>query len=238
MRLIPLFVLAWLAMLLAFVVSVALRGGVRQADPRRYRPRASHRPPGTRFDDAPREGGGAAADAPTDFFTGAALDPDGAIVRCDDCRALYHPDTVAMLAEHNGGRCASCGGTTLLPVGRRWSRRDEARADRARALVVEPSTPADFDAALGRLVTLDAEVVRALPAPMTAVPALLVRAAGGVELRLAFVGDALRGRRGRAHVLGLLGSRVRARGLLLRDEAHGWRLLATDPSMVRETAGP
>jgi hypothetical protein len=240
MRLIPLFVIAWLALLLAFAVSVALRGGVRHADPRRYRPRASHRPAGTRFDDAPPAGDAAPADAdaPTDFFTGAALDPDGAIVRCDDCRALYHPDTVAMLAVHNGGRCASCGGTALLPVGRRWSRRDETRTDRARALVAEPSTPEDFEAALGRLVTVDAEVVRALPARAAALPSLLVRASGGVELRLAFVGDALRGRRGRAHVLGLLGSRIRARGLLLRDEAHGWRLLAIDPSMVRETTGP
>jgi hypothetical protein len=238
MRLIPVFVLAWLVVLLAFAVSVAMRGGVRHADPRRYKPRASHRSAGTRFDDATPAGDEAPAgtDAPTDFFTGATLDPDGAIVRCDDCRALYHPDTVAMLAEHNGGRCASCGGAALHPLGRRWSRRDAARADRSHALVAEPSTPEGFEAALGRLVTVDAEVVRALPAPAAAVPALLVRASGGVELRLAFVGDAVRGRRGRAHVLGLLGSRIRARGLLLRDEAHGWRLLAIDPSMVREAA--
>ena len=116
-------------------------------------------------------------------------------------------------------------------------RRYKPRADdRSRALVVEPSTAEQFAAAIGRLVTVEIEVVRALPAAPAAVPTLLGRTAGGIGLRLAFVGPAVRGRRGRAHVLGLLGSRVRARGLLLADEAHGLKLLATDPSMVVELA--
>ena len=239
-RVLPVFVLAWLALLLVLAVSLANRGGVRRDDARRYRPRASHRTAGTRFDDAPSgqagEGDGRAADpdAPTDFFTGAALDPDGTIVRCEDCRALYHPETVAMLAEHNAGRCASCGGTALRPLGGR-NRRHAARASgRERALVPEPSSPQACEAALGRLVTVEAEVLRALPGPASGAPGLLLRDAHGVELRLAFVGEAARGRRGRARALGLLGTRVRARGLLLRDEAHGLKLLAVDPSMVRE----
>lgn len=244
-RALPVLVLAWLAVLLVLAVSAATRGGVRQGDPRRYRPRPTHRAAGTRFDDArpgEREPGGAGmaapeADAATDFFTGAALDPDGAIVRCDDCRALYHPDTVAMLVEHNAGRCASCGGTALHPLGRRASRGD-ARAGpaRERALVPEPSSAEGYAAALGRLVTVEADVLRALPGPAAGAPGLLVRDARGIELRLAFVGDAALGRRGRARALGLLGTRIRARGLLLRDEAHGLKLLAIDPSMVREAA--
>jgi hypothetical protein len=242
-RVLPVFVLAWLALLLVIAASVATRGGVRHGDARRYKPRSTHRSAGTRFDDArpgdaaQADGRAADPDAPTDFFTGAALDPDGAIVRCEDCRALYHPDTVAMLAEHNGGRCASCGGTALHPLGRRANRRD-ARAvpGRERALVPEPSSAEGYAAALGRLVTVEADVLRALPGPATGAPGLLVRDARGVELRLAFVGDAARGRRGRARALGLLGTRIRARGLLLRDEAHGLKLLAIDPSMVREAA--
>jgi hypothetical protein len=242
-RALPVFVLAWLAVLLVLAVSIATRGGVRPGDPRRYTPRSTHRGAGTRFDDARpgdteahAEGRVPDADAPTDFFTGAALDPDGAIVRCDDCRALYHPDTVAMLAEHNGGRCASCGGVALHPLGRRARRRDAAAGpQRARALVPEPSSREGYAAALGGLVTVEADVLRALPGPASGAPGLLIRDARGIELRLAFVGEAARGRRGRARALELLGVRVRARGLLLRDEAHGLKLLAIDPSMVRET---
>ena len=233
---VPVVVLAALLLLLAFALGAAVRGGVRRFDRRRYKPRAAHRRPDTPFDDAAGAGaapGGPDADAPTDFFTGAPLDADVAIVRCDDCRALYHPDTVAMLAEHNGGRCASCGGLSLNPLGRP---RRAARADRGRALVVEPSTAEAFATAIGRLVTVEVQMIRALPAAPGAVPTLLGRTGGGIELRLAFVGPAVRGRRGRAHVLGLLGSRVRARGLLLADEAHGLKLLATEPSMVVELA--
>ncbi len=240
-RALPVFVLAWLALLLVIAVSVATRGGVRHGDPRRYKPRPTHRTAGTRFDEArpgaagDADGRAPGPDSPTDFFTGAALDPDGAIVRCEDCRALYHPDTVAMLAGHNGGRCASCGGTGLHPLGRRAGRRDaRAGPGRERALVPEPSSAEGYAAALGRLVTVEAEVLHVLPGPATGAPGLLVRDARGIELRLAFVGDAARGRRGRARALGLLGTRVRARGLLLRDEAHGLKLLAIDPSMVRE----
>jgi hypothetical protein len=240
-RVLPVLVLSWLALLLVLAVSAATRGGVRRGDARRYRPRPTHRSAGTRFDDArageASQAGDAAADpdSPTDFFTGATLDPDGAIVRCEDCRALYHPDTVAMLAEHNAGRCASCGGTALHPLGRRASRRDAgAGPGGARALVPEPSSAEGYAAALGRLVTVEAEVLQALPGPAAGAPGLLVRDARGIELRLAFVGEAARGRRGRARALGLLGTRVRVRGLLLRDEAHGLKLLAIDPSMLRE----
>ncbi len=36
-----------------------------------------------------------------------AFDPDGTIVRRDDCRALYRPGIVEMPAAGNGGRFAS-----------------------------------------------------------------------------------------------------------------------------------
>jgi len=50
-----------------------------------------------------------------------AFDPDGTIVRCDDCRALYRPGTVEMLAGRNGGRRASCRGrSTVRSTPARW----------------------------------------------------------------------------------------------------------------------
>jgi hypothetical protein len=242
MRTLPVVILAGLILLAAILLSAATGGRVRPADPSRYKPRGTHRRSGTRFEDEPaaRAAGeaGPAADAPTDFFTGAALDPSAGIVRCDDCRALYHPDTVALLAEHNGGCCASCGGTALRPLAAgavRRGARDAAGPRRDRALVPEPTTPQAYAAALGRLVAVSGRVETRLPVRRGADPSLLVRDAWGNALRVVFVGDAFRGLRGRAFVDGLIGNAVRARGLLLRDEAHGLRLLVSDPAMVRDT---
>jgi hypothetical protein len=243
MRAFPVVILAGLVLLAALLVAAATAGRVRPADPNRYKPRGSHRKADTRFEDEPaaRSAGGGAtdarADAPTDFFTGAALDPAGGVVRCDDCRAFYHPDTVALLAEHNGGCCASCGGTALRPMARaqRPGARGAGGPRRDRALVPEPSTPEGYEAALGRLVAVSARVARRLPARRGPGPSLLAHDAHGVALRLVFVGDAFGGLRGRAFVDGLIGSDVRVRGLLGRDEAHGLRLLVADPAMVRDT---
>jgi hypothetical protein len=243
MRALPVVILAGLILLAAFLVSVATAGRVRPADPGRYRPRGTHRKASTRFDDAPAapaaDETGPAADAPTDFFTGAALDPAAGIVRCDDCRALFHPDTVALLVKHNAGCCASCGGTALRPLAAAAARRaarDAAGPRRDRALVPEPTTPQAYAAALGRLVAVSARVETRLPVRRGAPPSLLVRDAWGNALRLVFVGEAFRGLRGRAFADGLIGSPVRVRGLLLRDEAHGLRLLVSDPAMLRDAA--
>jgi hypothetical protein len=51
---------------------------------------------------------------------------------------------------------------------------------------------------------------------------------------LVFVDEAGRGLKGRAFASSLIGSGVRVRGLLLRDEAHGFRLLVSDTRMVFE----
>lgn len=250
MRAVPVLVLAGLLLLAALVFSIATRGRVRSADPRRYRPRGWHArsgaPEGSAFEDPldaqpPDAPGADDADAEagveplTDFFTGAPLDPAGAVVRCGHCRALYHPDTVAMLAEHNAGRCASCGASEL----RALARRHRARAGRgpARALVPEPASRDGYAQAIGRLAAVSGTVVRSLPARTGDWPTLLLHDACGLPLRLVFVGDAGRGLRGRAFAHGLIGIEVRARGLLLADEAFGFRMLVTDPAMVREV-GP
>jgi hypothetical protein len=241
MRAIPVFVLAGLILLAVLLVSAASAGRARSADPHRYRPRGGHRKAQTRFEDEPEPAGTRRADgpAPTDFFTGAAIDPEAGIVRCDDCRAFYHPDTVALLAEHNDGRCASCGSTALHALdAAAWRRSRRAAPDdgprRDRALVPEPSTPEAYAAAIGRMVAVSVEVGTRVPARRGADPSLLVHDARGHRLRLVFVGRAFGGLRGRARVDGLIGSAVRAHGLLLRDEAHGLRLLVSDPAMVRE----
>jgi hypothetical protein len=239
MRVVPVFLLAGLMLLAAILVAAAAGGRARPADPNRYRPRPRGKAD-TRFEDDASDPGapgatGARGEVFTDFVTGARLDPDGGVVRCDDCRACYHPDTVALLAEVNGGGCASCGSTSLRPVHEAELRRGSG-VPRDRALVPEPATPEAYAAAIGRLVTVRGSVLRSLPAQRGRGPSLLMHDAGGTPFRLAFAGEAARGLRGRAFAHGLIGCRVRLRGLLLRDEAHGLRLLVLDPAMVLEVS--
>jgi hypothetical protein len=240
-------VLAGLLVLAMLLVALASRGAARQADPSRFRPRRGHRSAKTAFDDeaAPGPADGASepdardADAATDFVTGAPLDPADGLVRCDDCRALYHPDTAALLAEVNRGRCASCGGAALRRLDPREGRRaaGAARAPREdRALVPEPADAQAFAAAVGRVVAVRGTVARTLGGARDW-PMLLLHADDGTAFRVVFVGERAKGRRGRALATGLIGARVRLRGLLLRDEAHGLRLVLPDPSMVLEV-GP
>jgi hypothetical protein len=236
---IPITVLVGLLLLVALAWTLATGGRVRAGDPHRYRPRQRHGKAPASFDDAAfageagADGPQGAGEAPTDFLTGAALDPDGPVVRCEDCRALYHPDTAAMLREHNAGACASCGGTALRPVGRHARRAHDAPRPGS-ALVAEPSTPEAWSAAIGRAASATGLVLRDPAWQPRGAPSVVVRDDAGVELRVILLGEAGRGLRGHARALGLLGSRVRVRGLLLRDEAIGLRLLVTDPAMVRE----
>jgi len=251
MRFLPVFLIAAMVMLVAALVSLASRGRARSNDPNRYRPRSGFGPrtaaPETPFEDevpfTSADATSDSSDGPTDFLTGAALDPEASVVRCEDCRALYHPDSAALLAQHNEGRCASCAGTALrtLPPDalrqRRSRNRDfddsEDTSPRDRALVPEPIDLQGYRAAVGRAVTLNGTVLSRLPA-LDGWPALLMRDPSGVDIRLVFVDQAGRGLKGSALASSLLGSSVRVRGLLLRDEAHGLRLLVSDARMVFE----
>jgi hypothetical protein len=69
---------------------------------------------GVRFDPS---GGDAAPDlsGQSDAFTGEPLDRGRGLYRCEDCQAVYHADTVALLAREHGGRCAGCRGTSIRP---------------------------------------------------------------------------------------------------------------------------
>lgn len=259
-RLIPFLLIAVVVMVAAAVLG-GQGGRVRPGDPNRYRPRKGFgRGPddeGTRFaedapfaDADPKAGPATGApagtaqtpDAPTDFFTGAALDPDAGVVRCEDCRALYHPDTVALLAEHNGSRCVSCGGRALRPLSGAELRRQSptgAPPESVRggaALVPEPVGEQAYQQALGRLVTVSGSVVSRITA-RGQWPSLLMRDAQGTAVRLVFVDKAGKGLKGQAFANGLLGSQVRLRGLLLVDDAHGFRLLVADAAMVLEVRG-
>lgn len=254
-RFIPFLLIGAVMLLAAVMLGSGAGGRPRPGDPNRYRPRKGFGrgsdPEGAHFEEeapfadqdatAPADPN-APADAPTDFFTGAPLDPDAGVVRCDDCRALYHPDTVALLAEHNGSRCVSCGGRSLRPLSGAELRRETrataaSTADRnPSALVPEPVGEAAYQQALGRLVTLSGSVVSRVTA-RGEWPSLLLRDAQGTVVRLVFVAQAGRGLKGQAFANSLLGSQVRLRGLLLVDEAHGFRLLVADTAMVLETRG-
>jgi hypothetical protein len=243
LRLAPI-VLAGLVVLALLVAALTAGGRARPSDPSRLRPRRGHRRAGTAFDDVPASAGATGAadaamrdtQAATDFVTGAPIEPGAGTVRCEDCRALYHPDTAALLAEVNHGRCASCGGAALrrLDASERRRAAEAARRPRdARALVPEPAGAQAFAAAVGLVVAVRGTVVRTLGTSRDW-PMLLMHADDGTAFRVVFVGDAARGRRGRALASELLGARVRLRGLLLRDEAHGLRLVLPDPSMILE----
>jgi hypothetical protein len=244
-RVLPLIILVLLVAVLALLaVSSALRSA-RPTDPRRYRPGGKHGEPDMNFEDAaaaPGEGGGAGEGEATltDFLTGATLDPAHGVVRCADCRALYHPDCAALLAERNGGACASCGGVSLARVPeaelRRRSRRDAVA--RGGAMVADLVPRQGYEAALGRVVTVSGQVLGTLPSRRADERALLFKdRLLGTECRLSFVGAAAAGMRGRAFAHGLIGSQVRLRGLLLRHDAQGFQLLLPDPEMVLEVSG-
>jgi hypothetical protein len=261
-RILPVFVLLGLMLMVAVALGTGGLRPRRPADPRRYRPRGKRGGDGMTFDDAGAAtgptgsgsraaragaaGSEAATPAPetaaaTDFVTGAALDPGQGIVRCNECRALYHPDSAALLDVHNGGCCASCGSQALQRLDDTELRRfrgSTAWPRRDRAVVAEVGPGDAYERLVGRMVTVSGTAGPALPTRRTGEFSLLFRdRVLGTECRLTFVGAAVRGLRGRAFVHGLIGSKVKVRALLLRHEVHGFQLLITDPAMVLESAG-
>jgi hypothetical protein len=247
-RVVPLLVLVALLLVFAVLtVSSALRSA-RPRDPRRYRPGRSRGASDMEFEDVGAasqdkrpagDGADRGADL-TDFLTGASIDPSDGVVRCDACRALYHPASAALLDERNGGGCASCGSASLVRLDdealRRYRRRDAET--RSGALVADLVPSDGYDPLVGRVVTVTGRVLGALPSRRAGERALRFQdLALGTECRLSFIGNAATGLRGKAFVNGLIGSRVRLRALLLRHDAHGFQLLVPDPAMVLDVEG-
>jgi DNA-directed RNA polymerase subunit RPC12/RpoP len=85
--------------------------------PRQRRKWASGRGP-VRFDTPEDATGGTTPDlsGQTDAFTGEPLDAHRSLYRCDDCGAIYHADTFALLAREHGGRCVACRGRSIRPL--------------------------------------------------------------------------------------------------------------------------
>jgi hypothetical protein len=103
-----------------FMMIANQRRNVPPRDGRTWRPRTRTRT---------RKGGGYGAGDPgpdvlhpadvagvRDAYSGAAIDATQPLVRCSNCLALYHSDSVTVLARENSGRCASCGGRDFRAV--------------------------------------------------------------------------------------------------------------------------
>lgn len=113
-RLLAILVLFGLAFWIAIVAGAA--GAPRSRDPRTYRPKPRWTPGGA--------GGRGMAhvmqrrdlDGLRDAYSSAPIDPAQPLLRCGNCQAMYHADSVAALDRHNHGRCSACGGTDLTAV--------------------------------------------------------------------------------------------------------------------------
>jgi hypothetical protein len=117
-RLLPFLLFAGFAIFM--MIANQRRNGPAQRDRRTWRPRARSRawqgsPAGAKDSgpDVLRPGDVAGV---RDAYSGAAIDSTKPLVRCTNCLALYHSDSVAVLARENSGRCASCGGRDFRAV--------------------------------------------------------------------------------------------------------------------------
>lgn len=117
-RLLPLLLFAGFAIFM--MIANQRRNGPAPRDERTWRPRARSRAWQGRASEVkdpgpdvlhPGDVGGV-----RDAYSGAAIDTTRPLVRCTNCLALYHSDSVAVLARENSGRCASCGGRDFRAV--------------------------------------------------------------------------------------------------------------------------
>ena len=51
-----------------------------------------------------------------DSFSAEPIDPERALMRCPNCQAIYHADSVKTLERENGGRCIGCPSRVFDPV--------------------------------------------------------------------------------------------------------------------------
>jgi hypothetical protein len=116
-RLIPLILLFGVGI---FVLIAAQNRGSSERSSRAYRPRKRF---SNWFDSQPAEGMGEPfvvtrgdIDGLRDAYSGARLDGKHALVRCGQCLAFYHAESVAVLVRENRGRCAGCGSSDFRAV--------------------------------------------------------------------------------------------------------------------------
>jgi len=117
-RLLPLLLFAAFAIFM--MVANQRRNGPPPRDGRTWRPRARSRRWRDNAFDAKDSGPDVLRQAEVagvrDAYSGSPIDTTKPLVRCSNCLALYHSDSVTVLVRENCGRCASCGGTAFRAV--------------------------------------------------------------------------------------------------------------------------
>lgn len=168
-----------------------------------------------------------------DAFSGEPLDPAQGLVQCRRCTVYYHAASYEFLRAENRGQCVACGGKQFASAAEAPGSRTPSGRDRAAKVV----TIDDCRQHAGRVVTFEGTVHSLLRSRRGTDVALMFEPTTWAKgFKLVVFQHAIARVGGEAFLQGLVGRRVRVRGLIRHVGQFGYQISLTDPAMILEVS--
>jgi hypothetical protein len=168
-----------------------------------------------------------------DAFSGEPLDPAQGLVQCRRCTVYYHAASYELLLAENRGHCVACGGKQFAKAAEApGSRTPTGRGRAAKVVTID-----DYRQHAGRVVTFEGTVHSLLRSRRgTDVALMFEPATWSKGFKLVVFQHAIARVGGEAFLQGLVGRRVRVRGLIRHVGQFGYQISLTDPAMILEVS--
>jgi len=163
-----------------------------------------------------------------DAVTGQPLHPALGLHRCTRCHVFYQASSVACIQRDNGGRCISCGNTTVVPMQRAYGVDRDARHDSQAITTLE-----DYRSKVNQLVVFEGRCVRVRPSRSgTAYAVMFEDGAWTRGFKLVIRSAVVEEVGGAAFIRSLAGRTIRARGVVEHSLVFGYEITVTSRSMI------
>jgi len=161
-----------------------------------------------------------------DALTGVPLQLQLGLFQCQRCRVFYHTQSFEVIRVQNGGKCVSCGHTTIVSV----TGGAKPSGQNAEVRVI---TLGDYQNHVGRVITFEGRVCKVLSSRRGTDYAVMFEDRSWTRgFKMVAFGGNIGSVGGAAFLLGLEGRRVRVRGLLINHETFGYEIIISDRAMV------
>lgn len=165
-----------------------------------------------------------------DAFTGEPLVLERGLYRCRQCQVYYHSESHQVLVSENSGRCVACPSTRIEPLSLAQEEKPAGRDHNPDVV-----TLGDYKNHVGRVVTFEGRVAAVRVSRRGSDYAVMFEDKSWTKgFKLVFFKGSVRRVGGPDWVLGLKGSTMRVRGLIVRHPKFGHEIIVSERAQILE----
>ena len=162
-----------------------------------------------------------------DAFTGAPLDKSLGLYQCRSCKVYYHSESLQVLREANSSQCVSCQSTNIIAV------IGASKSTGGRDYTPNVVTLHNYMQYEGSVVTFEGRVHKVNESRRGNDFAVMFENKSWVRgFKLVFFRGAVHKVGGSRYINGLIGRRVKVRGLVIKHPKFGYEIIVSEKSMI------